>query len=1326
MPPIMDVSALVAQMQETLATIHTTLASLNTAVHDAKLDELEKKRDGAIKTLSAAFSAESETLEQKRNAEREEIAERRRKEDKEREQRRREEDEVLEKEYQEEDEKRRERLRVDTEEIEQDMENLMEEVEEEARMSIAEGYERLRGLQERRRVSSCSCFGVGCRDRDRGLTGVVEQELNRLIEEQLEMSLPTIPATPMRRRKSVRKGSSPGAVPIEVPPMPLPTETGVPNIPDIEPNQQDAEPSDLSGPALQTQEEASREPEAPPVPKLHIEMLDQGLWTNKQPEEVGRDDLPTLPDVGIADTAENGVKGPEVKGVTGLWTAGALASAKPPVAPVPEHVPAQPEPEVALPSGLEEETVEEGHRIREISGTMTHGEDEASAKKALPVPMVDEAEDSTMAVYEKPQPEGPAVTKDAHESAGQPPSHEEETAEHVNETIPSVTERQGVTEAESPVIPKAAPFAEEEEETKAPEHQPEKPAETIAADTAALGHYNQLSSDEGSETSPLPSPSPEQQHEDAYPHVSEASGQARPPEPDESSLLSAGGYVSEDNDIPDDVFNYPGEGYIEESERLGTPVLKREVSHEADMSMGTIPPESDHENLPRPSFGSLPISAVSLGFGGLSPQLTGVGKQGEKVGEEVDKEIVEEGVGEAHAEETVPLTLETLHEEPELGGDEHPGIPAASQPEIGTAEHRTSESEASEQHVEPQAATVESSDRERNIFEEAGQPELDIVEHRASESEANEQYIESQTASLGSAEGVRNPFEVADTLSEPREGDTEQNEVGSETGSIEVQDQSQDQDRTPEAKETESEVEEHGLQEENGPVVDQAGYQAADYQTPGEETDTESQRFVTPLPSRQNLRTLDEAQGYPFHPTNIGEHANVPQHPEDHARKYSLEDYQTTTVHGQDELFHDDERSEDLSSFGEAAAEDHPVSETIPEHPEEGSEGRKTPDLASGFPRPPDSFTRQKSWVEEMGSNYLDEEDEPKTAFLRPETPTAPATAPAQSLAAELESQEESPSPVSEEGPAPEPAPVDRPQTPTGRESLASSEYVTPETLANRDAPNAQWRANDGWTPQSRRTHSTISSSPPSPHAALHTVAKQEPSTVPISGHQADTDFPTTEQQQQQQQQQPKQQYELPQTPRESVTPVSLMAPWKQPDQRGQTSPTSPTLDTTPSNRLSQGLGSPHSETGGGGGSGSPRTSGSLFQRMRNIFEQPRRSSSISFGHSSNKNQAASGSPVRPTRPGSDTMDAWFSERAQSQGQSPYSRHQQFPFEVRREQEQRQKEGGGGQEMLSPTRYNPVTSSSPALSGGGGGYKEYGGGDERSGLFAGPGGGGQH
>lgn len=150
----MDVPTLVSQMNETLSTIHSTIASLNTTAHDARLDDLERQRDLAISSLNAAFAQETEALSRQRGAERDEIVERRRREDEERERRRREEDEELAEAQRKEDEERRGRLDGEAKGVEEETDEMMGSVEDEAQRMLEEGKEKLRALEEKRKVSS--------------------------------------------------------------------------------------------------------------------------------------------------------------------------------------------------------------------------------------------------------------------------------------------------------------------------------------------------------------------------------------------------------------------------------------------------------------------------------------------------------------------------------------------------------------------------------------------------------------------------------------------------------------------------------------------------------------------------------------------------------------------------------------------------------------------------------------------------------------------------------------------------------------------------------------------------------------------------------------------------------------------------------------------------------------------------------------------------------------------------------------------------------------------------------------------------------------------
>ncbi|KAI6491892.1 hypothetical protein MCOR11_006915 [Pyricularia oryzae] len=171
-----DVSALVAQMNETLAEIHATVAALNDSDHDAKLDALEQERDAAVQALQAAFEREAEELVNRRRAEDEEIAEKRRLEDEEIAARRRREDEERAEAKARADEEMKTKLEADAREVEEQADGKMDEVEAEAQRMIEDGERRLAELEEKRK------------------------EINRMIDEQMRAPLPTAPARPRRAR----------------------------------------------------------------------------------------------------------------------------------------------------------------------------------------------------------------------------------------------------------------------------------------------------------------------------------------------------------------------------------------------------------------------------------------------------------------------------------------------------------------------------------------------------------------------------------------------------------------------------------------------------------------------------------------------------------------------------------------------------------------------------------------------------------------------------------------------------------------------------------------------------------------------------------------------------------------------------------------------------------------------------------------------------------------------------------------------------------------------------------------------------------------------
>ncbi|KAK1963736.1 hypothetical protein LY78DRAFT_640916 [Colletotrichum sublineola] len=179
-----DVATLVAQMNDALASIHSTIEGLSTsaAESDTKLDELEQKRDMTLAELKAAYEKEQQELAAARQKELEEIAEQRRREDEEREARRRREDEERAARKAKEDEEKQGTFDTTTRNIEDEMDDLMDNVEQETAKKIAEGEAKLAELEEKRR------------------------ELNRLIEEQMKAAVPPVPTR--KRARTIRNSGA--------------------------------------------------------------------------------------------------------------------------------------------------------------------------------------------------------------------------------------------------------------------------------------------------------------------------------------------------------------------------------------------------------------------------------------------------------------------------------------------------------------------------------------------------------------------------------------------------------------------------------------------------------------------------------------------------------------------------------------------------------------------------------------------------------------------------------------------------------------------------------------------------------------------------------------------------------------------------------------------------------------------------------------------------------------------------------------------------------------------------------------------------------------
>ncbi|KAJ4424078.1 hypothetical protein N0V82_001325 [Gnomoniopsis sp. IMI 355080] len=228
---MLDVSALVHQMHDTLSQIHETITSLDTKQHDEKLDALEAERDSVLEQLHAAFQKQREELEQKRKSERDEIAEKRRKEDEEIAARRKREDEELQTRDQSEDSDREKKLEEEKKGVETETDSKMEEVETEAQRLLDDGHKKISELEKKRR------------------------EINSLIDEQMKAPLPP----PPKRRRGTRSApaQSAPAEPAQPAQEDAPREIAAEeSAPPVESAQAENAPAEPAQPA---QEDASRD-----------------------------------------------------------------------------------------------------------------------------------------------------------------------------------------------------------------------------------------------------------------------------------------------------------------------------------------------------------------------------------------------------------------------------------------------------------------------------------------------------------------------------------------------------------------------------------------------------------------------------------------------------------------------------------------------------------------------------------------------------------------------------------------------------------------------------------------------------------------------------------------------------------------------------------------------------------------------------------------------------------------------------------------------------------------------------------------------------------
>ncbi|KAK3290536.1 uncharacterized protein B0H64DRAFT_452680 [Chaetomium fimeti] len=966
----MDVSELVSQMQDTLATIHSTLQSLDPKVHDAKLDDLEKRRDDAIRALTAAFSAEAESLDQKRKAEREEIGERRRKEDEERDRRRREEDNELAAKDREEDQARDRKLKEDSKDVEQETDELMSRVEEEAHMATTEGREKLQALQERRR------------------------ELNRLIEDQLEMTLPTLPVVPIRRRPT-RASTSPSSLTDRKVPETSRT-VGAPAHP---------------GPDQQETYKADEVPQE--VPNADSSINNVSKSSLLLPGNMDNGDEDSTEHVNYAPLQEETKSQTEPPGPAD-WP---LTQEDAATNTAHHHQEASQEPTAASETNSPSNDVTaESHEVGAIPSTMNHGvdissmeEDEAPQEQVSSNRSSTEALPSTGIESAEPLDEDTALLNEEEYQA----NHDNPPAAHLSE--PDATSQTSFAAAE--VLP--------EPKHQFPGHHPELSMLSTEAELAHF-YYHDLSDVE--EVSPASSPREKEPDEDAYLHVSEASGN-----PPFSAHADTSGYLSENADASNPNFGHRGESYIEEDE-----------VHHLERVHSTIPQDV------RTEPGAFVHTAEGQGQGDTA----------------TDADF-EESLPRLHPLSTTEMTLEPLNMMIQ-DMDENEGT--SEQEKAHTSEPGAEKSVVFEQETVVDTASPESEPAREHY--EAVEPEIGGYDALGlQQTGVVETGPEIPDPSGGGTSAPIDHVPSPEPDDHDYDHDHEEAEMHEETtgtgGESPVDYMYRGYRRSsPELHDIKPQIDPGERDAESG--------EDEPHQSPGhrghedDDTDTESQRFVTPLPSQNSLRAFYQEENTP-HNVDTDDYIGRQYYEED-PRQYESAHQHSTTVHGEDHLFDDTDQSEDHGlpedDEVESVATSQPGSPALLEQSGQAEETdtnreiepQRIPEVTVKSPTSPRNPART-SWMEEV-DDYFEEEE----SGSPPETPPPSARGVVKDEATSNTAQGDLPHelPVSTgSGLSASLHNTERPHTPTTHESLPSSEDATPEPSAALNVTNTPWRADD-------------------------------------------------------------------------------------------------------------------------------------------------------------------------------------------------------------------------------------------------------------------------
>jgi hypothetical protein len=382
--------------------------------------------------------------------------------------------------------------------------------------------------------------------------------------------------------------------------------------------------------------------------------------------------------------------------------------------------------------------------------------------------------------------------------------------------------------------------------------------------------------------------------------------------------------------------------------------------------------------------------------------------------------------------------------------------------------------------------------------------------------------------------------------------------------------------------------------------------EGAEEESEVDDTDIESQRFVTPFSAHPSLKQHNET---PVHSMDVDDYVGPGYHvQEENADKQSsLFSQHSTTVQGEADLFEDDtDRSEGPDTHAEATEKTGPQEPDsagiISDSPRSSKDGsiihiqddsdQNAPGQTGEELELPESLARSQSvvtegWEEQQVEAYFTDES-------RPDSRTQSLSA--IERARSEETQNNNPRAHHHDSFAQaddtKALGAPRPETPTGSTSVGPSEHATPETLGSQRVANALHQGDTDWTPGSDRTRATLPSSPPSPTQAV--LQTQLSPTSPQTGYATTVRSPM---------------YYQTRRPvnaqftavcyddtEVSTTPVSLLAPWE-----GRKSPEL-TLSPRPSSNSSRFDNSSNIPVTAAATSSS---SSSLFKRMRSIFEHP-------------------------------------------------------------------------------------------------------------------------